>query len=101
MQEDAGGGLGGLLEGVGRTPLLRLRRLSEELGYAVERYGFKQGDCVVECSSGNIAISVAFVAARLGLRAVIAAPEETSHAKLGLMKLLGAEVILGCSWVTR
>ena len=114
---------GSLLEGVGRTPLLRLKRLSEELGLnvyvkleflnptgshkdriayymvreAAERHSLKQGDCVIECSSGNTAISVAFVAARLGLRAVIAAPEETSPAKLSLMKLLGAEVVLGSS----
>jgi len=114
---------GSLLEGVGRTPLLRLRGLSEELGVnvyvkleflnptgshkdriayymirdAIERYGLEEGRCVVECSSGNTAISVAFVAAQLGLRAVIVAPEETSPAKLSLIKLLGAEVVLGSS----
>jgi len=114
---------GSLLEGIGRTPLLRLERLSEELGVnvyvkleflnptgshkdriayymvrdAVERHGLGRGGCVVECSSGNTAIAVAFVAARLGLRAVITAPEETSPAKLGLIRLLGAEVVLGSS----
>jgi cysteine synthase len=45
--------------------------------------GTASGGCVVECSSGNTAIAVAFVAARLGLKAVITAPEETSPAKLG------------------
>ena len=50
---------------------------------AVERHGLGRGGCVVECSSRNTAIAVAFVAARLGLKAVITAPEETSPAKLG------------------
>ncbi|MCX8185348.1 MAG: cysteine synthase family protein [Sulfolobales archaeon] len=64
---------------------------------AVERYGLKQGDVVVEASSGNTAISVAFVSKNLGLKPVIVVDEEASSEKISMLKLLGAEVLYGSS----
>lgn len=62
---------------------------------AVERLGLREGDVVVEASSGNTAISVTFVAKRFGLKPVIVVPRETSREKVLLIRLLGAEVVEG------
>ena len=60
---------------------------------AEERGLLKPGGTVVEASSGNTAISVAWVCSLLGYKAVIFVEEEASEAKVKLIKLLGAEVI--------
>ena len=60
---------------------------------AEEKGLLKPGGTVVEASSGNTAISVAWVCSLLGYRAVIFVEEEASEAKVKLIKLLGAEVI--------
>ena len=62
---------------------------------AIERYGLRPGDTVVEASSGNTAISVAFVAKRFGLKPVIVVPRNTSKAKIRILKVLGAEIVYG------
>ncbi len=59
----------------------------------IEEGVLKEGDIVVEASSGNTAVSLAWAAARLGLRAVIVVEEETSRQKIALMRALGAEVV--------
>jgi len=104
---------------IGNTPLVRLRRIEPlsggevyvKLEYlnptgshkdrialymirdAVERGLLEPGGTVVEASSGNTAISVAWLAGRLGYRAVIVLEEGTSPAKVAVIKALGAEVI--------
>ena len=104
---------------IGGTPLLELRRLREPgmarvfvkleymnptgshkdrfVVYALKRMieegVVREGDIVVEASSGNTAVSLAWAATRLGLRAVIVVEEETSRQKVALLKALGAEVI--------
>ncbi|MEM1898919.1 MAG: pyridoxal-phosphate dependent enzyme, partial [Sulfolobales archaeon] len=90
-----------LIDLIGNTPIVKLGKLSPanvnvfvKLEYmnptgshkdrialymikdAVERYGLKAGDVVVEASSGNTAISVAFVSKFYGLRPVIVVEEE-------------------------
>ena len=60
---------------------------------AEEKGLLKPGGTVVEASSGNTAISVAWVCSFLGYKAVIFVEEEASEAKVKLIKLLGAEVI--------
>ncbi|AEM38680.1 Pyridoxal-5'-phosphate-dependent protein beta subunit [Pyrolobus fumarii 1A] len=59
---------------------------------ALERGKVQPGDTVVEASSGNTAVSVAWVARLLGLRAVIIVPRTTSSVKIGLLQALGADV---------
>ncbi|MEM1682461.1 MAG: cysteine synthase family protein [Sulfolobales archaeon] len=111
-----------LIDLIGNTPIVKLEKLSPanvnvfvKLEYmnptgshkdrialymikdAVERYGLKAGDVVVEASSGNTAISVAFVSKFYGLRPVIVVEEETSPEKVSMLKLLGAEVVYGSS----
>lgn len=53
----------------------------------------KPGATVVEASSGNTAISVAWVTSRLGYKSVIVVEEDISPVKLALLKALGAEVV--------
>uniref|UniRef100_A0A7C4BCX1 Cysteine synthase family protein n=1 Tax=Ignisphaera aggregans TaxID=334771 RepID=A0A7C4BCX1_9CREN len=62
---------------------------------AIQRYGLKPGDVVVEASSGNTAISVAFVAQQLSLKPIIVVPRGTSKSKVAMLRLLGAEVVEG------
>ena len=103
---------------VGNTPVLRLRRLftggvevymklefvnptgshKDRIAVfmvedAIRRGLLGPGGTVIEASSGNTAVSVAWVAARLGLKAVIVVEEEVSRRKIGMLKSLGAKVV--------
>lgn len=104
---------------IGNTPLVKLRRLEGlkdrevyvKLEYlnptgshkdrialymirdAVERGLLKPGGVVVEASSGNTAVSVAWLASMLGYKAVIVVEEGTSPAKVSVIRALGAEVV--------
>jgi cysteine synthase A len=110
-----------VLDLIGSTPIVELRRLRPSSNVrifikleflnptgshkdrialymirdAIQRYNLKPGDIVVEASSGNTAISVAFVARQYGLKPVIVVPKGTSRAKVTMLKLLGAEVLEG------
>jgi len=106
----------GVLGLVGNTPIVELERRGEVRVYvkleymnptgshkdriavymvrdAVERGLLREGGTVVEASSGNTAISVAWVCSLLGYRAVIFVEENTSPAKVKTIRLLGAEVV--------
>ncbi len=113
--------IGDILSAIGRTPIIELKRLKPRSGArilikleylnptgshkdrialymvrdAIEKHGLRPGDIVVEASSGNTGISIAFVARRLGLKPVIVVPRSTSRIKIAIMKLLGAEVVVG------
>lgn len=107
---------------IGNTPIVKLRKVSPpgyniyiKLEYmnptgshkdrvalymikdAVEKYSLRPGDVVVEASSGNTAISVAFVSKFFGLKPVVVVEAEISSEKLLMLKLLGAEVVYGSS----
>ncbi len=60
---------------------------------ALERGAVKPGDYIVEASSGNTAVSVAWVARQLGLKPVIVVPRTTSSVKVGMLYALGARVV--------
>ncbi len=107
-------------ETVGNTPLVRLNRLSEGLGAEVvakleffnplssikDRIGkamieaaeadgrLKKGGVIVEPTSGNTGIALAFVARAKGYRCVLTMPESMSLERRKLLKLLGAELVL-------
>ena len=105
---------------VGNTPLVRLRRLDEgchatvllkcefcnPLGSvkdriavgmidAAERDGLLHpGATVVEPTSGNTGIGLAFVCASRGYRLILTMPESMSVERRAIVKMLGAEVVL-------
>ena len=106
------------LEAIGNTPLIRLRRVSEETGCEIlgkaefmnpggsvkdraaraivldaERRGtLPPGGTVVEGTAGNTGIGLAHVCNARGYRCVIVMPDNQSPEKYGLIEALGAEV---------
>src|SRR5687768_13516551 len=114
---------GSVLETVGATPLVRLPRLEAEEGLAVrialkleffnplgsvkDRIGLAMVEAaereglirpgvstLVEPTSGNTGIALAFVAAAKGYRLVVVMPDGASMERRKMLRLLGAEVEL-------
>lgn len=109
-----------ILDTVGNTPLVRLNRVTEgaraevyvkleffnplssvkdRIGKAMieaaERDGhLKPGSIVVEPTSGNTGIALAFVCAARGYRCILTMPETMSIERRVLLRLLGAEIVL-------
>ena len=107
---------------IGRTPLLELCRIQQQLGLEArvlakleylnpagsvkdraalsmirdaERKGLlKEGSVIVEPTSGNTGIGLAAVAAARGYRVVIVMPETMSLERRQLMRAYGAELVL-------
>ena len=106
------------IEAIGNTPLIRLRRASEETGCEIlgkaefmnpggsvkdraaraivldaERRGtLPPGGTVVEGTAGNTGIGLAHVCHARGYRCVIVMPDNQSPEKYALIEALGAEV---------
>jgi len=105
---------------VGNTPLVRLNRLTEGSGAIVaaklefynpassvkDRIGvamidaaeasgeLKPGGTIVEATSGNTGIALAFVGAARGYRVVLTMPETMSKERRALLRAYGAELVL-------
>lgn len=51
------------------------------------------GGTILEASSGNMAVSLSMIAACFGIKTKIVLPKNISREKIGLLRLLGAEII--------
>ena len=106
-------------DAVGRTPLIKLRRASEETGCtilgkaefmnpgqsvkdraalyiikdAVERGLLRPGGVIVEGTAGNTGIGLTIIGAAMGFRTVIVIPETQSQEKKDALRLLGATLV--------
>ena len=109
-----------ILETIGNTPLVRLNRLTEGLGAevlvkvesfnpansvkdrigkaiidaAVEAGELKPGGTIVEATSGNTGIALAFAGATLGYKVILTMPETMSNERKVLLRAYGAEIVL-------
>lgn len=107
-------------ETIGHTPLVRLNRIGAELDAEIivkcefynplnsvkDRIGramieaaeedgrLQAGGVIVEPTSGNTGIALAFVARAKGYRCILTMPESMSLERRKLLKLLGAELVL-------
>ncbi|KAL8922422.1 MAG: hypothetical protein Q9208_005144 [Pyrenodesmia sp. 3 TL-2023] len=114
----AQGHVNGFVGAIGNTPLIRLKKLSDETGceilgkaefqnpggsvkdraalYVVkdaeERGQLRPGGTVVEGTAGNTGIGLAHVCRSKGYQLVIYMPNTQSQGKIDLLRLLGAEV---------
>jgi len=110
----------GFVDLIGNTPLVRLRRASQETGCEIlakcefmnpggsvkdraalyivrdaERRGeLRPGGVIVEGTAGNTGIGLALVGNALGYRTVIVMPETQSQEKKDMLRLCGAELRL-------
>jgi cysteine synthase A len=108
-----------VIDTIGNTPLIRLKRASEETGCEIlgkaefmnpgqsvkDRAGLfiirdaeakgllKPGGVIVEGTAGNTGIGLTVVAKALGYRTVIVIPDTQSQEKKDALRVLGAELI--------
>ncbi len=109
----------GIIEAIGNTPLIKLKRASEETGCtilgkaefmnpgqsvkdraalfiirdALNSGRLQPGGTVVEGTAGNTGIGLALVGNALGLKTVIVIPETQSDEKKDMLRLAGAKLI--------
>ena len=109
-----------IISTVGRTPLIQLNRITDgapativlkaeffnPLGSVKDRIGYAMIDAaerdglltpkttIIEPTSGNTGIALAFVAAARGYKLILTMPETMSQERRTLLALLGARLVL-------
>jgi cysteine synthase len=109
----------GIAEAIGNTPLIKLKRASEQTGctilgkaefmnpgqsvkdraalfiieHAVKSGELRPGGVIVEGTAGNTGIGLALVGNALGFRSVIVIPDSQSQEKKDALRICGAELV--------
>ncbi len=109
-----------ILQSIGWTPLIRLRRVAEGTpaevyvkvesqnpgGSVKDRVGLamvseaehrgwlRPGGTIIEATAGNTGVGLAMVAAVKGYRCIFVLPDKMSNEKIALLKAYGAEVVI-------
>ncbi|HMK80284.1 MAG TPA: cysteine synthase A [Xanthobacteraceae bacterium] len=109
----------GIVEAIGNTPLIKLKRVSEETGCTIlgkaefmnpgqsvkdragremilqaeKRGEISPGGLVVEATAGNTGIGLALVANARGYRTLIVIPDTQSQEKKDMLQLCGAQLV--------
>ena len=110
-----------ILDAVGHTPLVRLRRVAAHVGPEVEVWAkleffnpggsvkdrparqmlldaladgrLKPGMTVIDSTSGNTGVAYSWLTAALGLECVLVMPSNVSHGRKAVTRSLGAEIV--------
>lgn len=82
------------LEGKNPGGSVKDRAAFNMINEAVKRGDLKKGDTLVEATSGNTGIALAFIAKLLGMHMVLVMPENSTVERVKTMRAYGAEVIL-------
>jgi cystathionine beta-synthase len=109
-----------ILSAIGKTPLVRLRRIGTDVppalavkveaqnpgGSVKDRVGLamineaerrgalRPGGVIIEATAGNTGVGLAMVAAVRGYRCIFVLPDKMSIEKISLLKAYGAEVVI-------
>ena len=94
LDEIAGSRVYGKLESVNPTGSIKDRAAFNMLRRAYEAGIIKQGDVIVEPTSGNTGIGLAYVGREIGFKVVLTMPSSMSKERVDLLKAYGAEVVL-------
>ncbi len=84
----------GKLESVNPTGSVKDRAAFNMLRRAFEAGVIKKGDTIVEPTSGNMGIGLAYVGREVGLRVILTMPSNMSVERVRLLKSYSAEVVL-------
>src|ERR1700749_3595735 len=114
-----GGRYGDIVQAIGHTPLVELKRLSPKPGVRIwakleshtprgsvkdrvaraliedaeEKGAIRPGQTILEPTSGNTGISLAMICARKGYRLKVVMPDNVTPERTQLLKMYGAEIV--------
>ena len=103
-----------ITELIGNTPLLKLGQTNiyAKLEYfnplhsvkdraalymlkgAIERGEISTGGTVIEPTSGNTGVGLAYIARRFGINSIMVMPDNMSKERIAVLKILGAQIVL-------